>query len=142
VDLALASLRRAARRITTVVVVLYAGTGVLAAASVCMPGPHQHHGVPAPDCVMHHQDASHHGAAAGHHHSDAGHAHGGAPNDPGPSMTCACGEELTALHPADAAVPVIAEPWSPVLTAVDADPGADPRLPTFEPRSSSPPPRA
>jgi hypothetical protein len=145
VDFGLASVRRAARRLATVAVVLYASTGVLATAGACLPGPHRHHGVPVPDCVMHHQGGHHGDGSGGHHGSAHGtdpHAHHAAePAAPMSAMTCACGEELRSLHPADAAVPLPSAAFTPTLIVSDADASSDPRLPTIDPRSCSPPPR-
>jgi hypothetical protein len=141
----LAPLRRVARRLAAVAVALYASTGMLAAASACMPGPHRHHGAEAPDCVMHHHTgALGPGAHASGHDGHAG-AHGAraAQNEPaGSAITCSCSSELRALHPADAALPATAEPGAPVMTATDVAAGFAPRFPSFDPQSSSPPPRA
>jgi hypothetical protein len=97
---------------------------------------------------MHHQGASHHGdGSAGHHGGRGAHANhaapgAAAPDAPGPAMHCACGEELRALHPADAAVPLPADTFTPTLTVTDGIDGGTARLPTIDLRSFTPPPRA
>jgi hypothetical protein len=86
---------------TIAVLAVQVGVSAFGAIDLCVDRPHTHGGMPAPDCMMHHQPSTGAPDTTNHAHHHQG---GGNPADNSARLTCSCSSDSLMLLATEIAV--------------------------------------